>query len=204
MADVSRATQPRSSEGAAAPARDAACDRLRLRLRELSIQAGLGAGSEQLALPLRDLFRSELVPRASAPAAERLHAGTALVHGVCSLVRWFDPARTLQAGPPLSVALWHVGRGALARHPATLWIDVVLPDDARRLPAVEWATDVRLLLVQAGIPHRVEAVRVPPVPLSALPLPPAPRAPAAWGCMSLWHAYRCGGGGVRGAMRCTS
>lgn len=171
---------------------------VQLRLRELAIQAGLGADGEQVARPLRDLFRRELPADPALPAADRLRVATAFVHGVCRLARWFDPARSVQAVPPLCVVLWHVGRAFETNDPSTLWIDFVLPDDPRRRPAVEWAHDIRMLLMRADIPHRAETVLVPPLSTAA---PPSLSDVAAWGCMSLAHAYRCSGEFERGVRR---
>lgn len=199
MTEMPTATPPRCVE--VEPTKtvpDARLRRLQLRLRELAIQAGRGAGSDPLVPALRELFRREVSTPASLPAAERLRVGTTFLHGVCGLARWFDPARSVQAVPPLCVGLWHVGAAFETRDPSTLWIDFVLPHDGRRQPAIEWAHDIRMLLLQAGIPHRAESVLVPPL---AVATPPTLRDAGAWGCMSLWQAYRCSGEVVQAVRR---
>lgn len=201
MADLIAEKQPGSREQATAHPTDAGIARVRLELHAFAIQAGRGVDGAQFAAPLRDLFARELTPRSAASVAERLRLGTAFVRGVCALARWFDPARSTQVVPPLCVVLWHVGRGFASRAPSTLWLDVVLPDDARRVAAVDWALDIRLLLMQAGIPHRAETVLAPPITLSPAPAAAEAQALGAWGCMSLLEAYRCSGEVTRRSLR---
>lgn len=154
---------------------------LRLRLRELAVQAGRGASPASLAPALRDLHREHVAALAPADPATLKAASGLFVQDLCRLARWLDPARTVEIVPPLCIVRWHVGASSHSPDPATLWIDFVIPGDARRDAARAWARDVRLLLALADLPHLAETV----TGSDAAPGQPTTAPIAVWGCMSL-------------------
>lgn len=162
---------------------------LRLRLSQLSVQAGLGADVAALASELAGLWREAVA------SPDRVHELVAEVAaGCCAMARWLDPVRSVHAVPPLCVVMWHVGPLQRRDGPAKLWLDLVLPDGGRRAEAQAWAADIRLLLAHAQIPCQSEWILIPQSgsALSVGPLPPAPWA-RVWGCKSLFHQYQLSG-----------
>lgn len=158
---------------------------LRLRLRELSVRAGLGASPASLAPGLRDVHRTHVAALAPVDPAALQTASGVFLQDLCRLARWFDPARSVEVVPPLCVVLWHVGASSHSPDPATLWIDFVIPGDGRGAAARAWARDVRLLLSLADLPHLAETVAGTAAAAGAAPVRPTATPIAVWGCMSL-------------------
>lgn len=111
------------------------------------------------------------------------------------MARWLDAARTVQIVPPLCAVLWHVSASPADARVPTPWFDLVVPDDIREDAATEWAADVRSLLTLSGIAHRAETIMLNWLRGSSIRETDAPPTViAVWGCMSLYHQYRCGAG----------
>jgi hypothetical protein len=166
--------------------------RLRIAMQRLAIGAGLGTPPHDLAKALHDIwcdaFDADEHETLALPARQRLAAE--LLAGTCATARWLDPARSMEAVAPLCVVLWHVGALHGRAHPATLWLDLVVPGDGRKAAALEWAFDVRLLLAEADIPHCADTVQLGDrATTTADTAPAAPGVIEVWGCMSLYHHY---------------
>ena len=166
---------------------------LRGELRELSLEAGLGARKTELGTRLGRAWSQacwELGGERDEGLVQRLAAN--LVSGVCSMARWLEPHRSSSIVPPLCMVLWCVSSSTRFAGGTGLSFDLVLPNDCRRAQALDWGADVRQLLLLSGIHHRVDLVDIPNSNSTLeLKLPSeAPRPLTVWGCMALFEQYR--------------
>lgn len=180
--------RPRVATSHARSEREQARRRLaRSRMRELAIAAASGCGMATIASRFRLAFQDAMRPPAT--ARERLELAGELLQGLCASARWFDPRRTTAVVPPLCIVLLQVGRPGPDRRGPVLCIDIVLPAGSRRVEALTWAHDVRLLLMDAGVAHHVETVQLADGPIAGAVAHGASSGRVAWGCQSLFVHY---------------